>query len=70
MPGARPPRRWCARFEVLAPSSGLNVPRPPIRFPSSPPPPCRAASGRGATVYQTMHIRQEVKTPSVMNPEL
>ncbi|WP_219575566.1 hypothetical protein, partial [Streptomyces poriferorum] len=35
------------------------------------PAPCRAVSGRGATGYQTIHIRQEVKiTPSVMNPEL
>lgn len=32
MPGARLPRHWWAHFEVLAPPSGLNVPRPPIGF--------------------------------------
>lgn len=33
MPGVRLPRLWWAPFEVLAPPSALNVPRPPTRLP-------------------------------------
>jgi hypothetical protein len=33
MPGVHVPRLRWAHFEVLAPPSHLNVPRPPIRLP-------------------------------------